>query len=239
MLLRITVRSTNQAAYTMEFFDPDLARDMMHLIASGSVTVEGSAPSTPASDASAPVHRESEGPEGPTNFPKRQRTRQCCSQTQRPTSRLRSTVATSIPWAICVGWSWLLTLLSCTWGLRECRPMSWQASLTLPAGPNPPTSSKPSGTPLGRSSVGLSAWGTQATTRSLPRVERLSSEKTASSSSQPWSTYPRTKGSPTARTRPTSSSDPARRHELCERPDTCAIEGGTRYNPLVSTRRIS
>lgn len=63
MLLRVTVHSTNQTAYTLEFFDPGLARDMMHLIASGSVTVAGSAPSTPAPDASAPVHRESEGPE--------------------------------------------------------------------------------------------------------------------------------------------------------------------------------
>ena len=63
MLLRVTVHSTNQTAYTLEFFDPGLARDMMHLIASGSVTVAGSAPSTPAPDASVPVHRESEGPE--------------------------------------------------------------------------------------------------------------------------------------------------------------------------------
>ena len=63
MLLRVTVHSTNQTAYTLEFFDPGLARDMMHLIASGSVTVAGSAPSTSAPDVSAPVHRESEGPE--------------------------------------------------------------------------------------------------------------------------------------------------------------------------------
>ncbi len=65
MLLRVTVHSTNQTAYTLEFFDPGLARDMMHLIASGSVTVAGSAPSTPAPDVSAPVHRESEDPEAP------------------------------------------------------------------------------------------------------------------------------------------------------------------------------
>lgn len=65
MLLRVTVHSTNQTAYTLEFFDPGLARDMIHLIASGSVTVAGSAPSTPAPDVSAPVHRESEGPEAP------------------------------------------------------------------------------------------------------------------------------------------------------------------------------
>ncbi len=65
MFLRVTVHSTNQTAYTLEFFDPGLARDMMHLIASGSVTVAGSAPSTSAPDVSAPVHRESEDPEAP------------------------------------------------------------------------------------------------------------------------------------------------------------------------------
>ena len=39
MLLRVTIQPTEQSAYTLEFFDPDLARDMMRLIASGSVAM--------------------------------------------------------------------------------------------------------------------------------------------------------------------------------------------------------
>ena len=42
MLLRVTVHPTNQTAYTLEFFDSDLARDMMRLIASGAVPASGS-----------------------------------------------------------------------------------------------------------------------------------------------------------------------------------------------------
>lgn len=51
MLLRVTIQQTEQSAYTLEFFDSDLARDMMRLIASGSVAM---AP-TPAT-AAAPSH---------------------------------------------------------------------------------------------------------------------------------------------------------------------------------------
>ena len=45
MLLRVTVHPEDQPAYTLEFFDPDLARDMMRLVASGTVSVRNSSPS--------------------------------------------------------------------------------------------------------------------------------------------------------------------------------------------------
>lgn len=47
MLLRVTIQPTEQASYTLEFFDSDLARDMMRLIASGSVAMAPS-PATAA-----------------------------------------------------------------------------------------------------------------------------------------------------------------------------------------------
>ena len=63
MLLRVTVHPPNQTAYTLEFFDPDLARDMMYLIASGSVTVGGVGQANEAVPASgAPVPESDEDP---------------------------------------------------------------------------------------------------------------------------------------------------------------------------------
>ena len=63
MLLRVTIQPTEQSAYTLEFFDPDLARDMMRLIASGSVAM---AP-TPATAATS--HRNHLQPKTPRSPP--------------------------------------------------------------------------------------------------------------------------------------------------------------------------
>ncbi len=61
MLLRVTIQPTNQPAYTLEFFDSDLARDMMRLIASGAVSVNADA-HVPAMAAQGPIASPAQSP---------------------------------------------------------------------------------------------------------------------------------------------------------------------------------
>ena len=63
MLLRVTVHPSNQPEYTLEFFDHDLAREMMRLIASGAVSVTGSANNPSPASSQAP------GPTAPLDSP--------------------------------------------------------------------------------------------------------------------------------------------------------------------------